>query len=971
MSGEYAVFFARGRYRDCQLWMSYAGSVVDRAFDLSPGAPLSSVEGRSIAGSNNGRFYFMAADQFGAGSLWVSNGFFNGTSALKTFAGGARPRDIISADGYAFVAVTGGTDRGLWKSDGTSVGTQRLLDAEVRDLAIVGGQVFFQSDFPTRGLWRTDGTPAGTIQLFSLSSSSSFSSILQPALTQLFFVVGDSSTGSSRIWRSDGTLAGTRIAWDQDALDIKGTLGDVAIFSGFKSGDYGLWRTDGTPAGTQKLISQLPGQSRGEVLDGRLFFTYGGDLWRTDGTAAGTLMVADNVMVCCSDTLMKAAGGSLFLFGQDNANGLELRVTSGSVGPVTLVDDLEPGRAGISFDSGTPSPVAFAGGLFFRAASGVEGNEPRFLPFDRTPDPYSFASKTSVNARSTVISDPVQVTGINAPAFASVAPGELCVSSAATCACDVKPFAQSQQVGINQYVCVRHVANATIGGSTTSTISIGGVDSTFTSTTTYELAVVQFSQNEYFVTEGQPSITLTVNRTGPADLAASVNWSITFSDAAAGVDYTGPANGVLTWGAGDAAPKSIVIPIVDNALAEQTRTLVVELSAPVNLTLGTPTGTVVRIADNDSGVFLAPSDYRVAESGGSIAVQVMRVGNTTRASVSVHWTAVNGTAEAGKDYGKAGSSVAPSGQLTWSGSDLTPKFITIPILQDAESEGPETFTIVLSSPVGTTLGWPTVATVTITDDDIPVESRISFSQPKYLVLENAASAVLTVRREAIGGGFTVGASVNYATQPGTALASSDYTTRTGSVSWVGSDATDKTITVPIVNDTVAEPDESFKVALTTPSAGVQIATSEATVVIVDDNEHFPPAGAIPSDWVVPVGADAGWHVSNEPGAFEGVFSLRSDAIGDGQKAQVEVTRNFGAGNVAFRVRVSSEPVFDRLRFFVDGVEKGAWSGTATTGWTLFTTPVTAGTHTLRWSYEKDSAISVGSDAAWIDAVTLP
>jgi len=48
-----------------------------------------------------------------------------------------------------------------------------------------------------------------------------------------------------------------------------------------------------------------------------------------------------------------------------------------------------------------------------------------------------------------------------------------------------------------------------------------------------------------------------------------------------------------------------------------------------------------------------------------------------------------------------------------------------------------------------------------------------------------------------------------------------------------------------------------------------------------------------------------------------------------------------------------------------------WSGAANPAWQAFTTPITAGTHTLRWSYEKDASASVGADAAWIDALSLP
>jgi ELWxxDGT repeat protein len=482
---------------------------------------------------------------------------------------------------------------------------------------------------------------------------------------------------------------------------------------------------------------------------------------------------------------------------------------------------------------------------------------------------------------------------------------------------------------------------------------------------------VQFTAGATSVREGTPALTLTVTRQGVTTHAASVTWTVGGGTAIPGTDYSGPTSGTLQWAANDAAPKTITIPIIDDAIPEPPKNFTVALSSPVNTSVGAIPTVSVLLEDDDNGFLFSAPTYSVSEANPSVTLQVNRLGVATTAA-SVRWTAVNGTATAGKDFGSRGAATPPSGTLIWQAGDSNPKVIVIPMLQDSLVEGTESFTVVLGTPsAGMVIGTPGTATVSIADDEIPFESKISFSQAKYVIVENAGSAVLTVRREPIGAGFTVGATVSYATQPGTALVASDYAKSSGTISWSPSDGADKTITVPIVNDTVAEPIESFKVLLSTPSAGVQIATPDATVAILDDDDAFPLHGAVPADWTVPAVATKGWHVSNDLGAYEGVFSLRSDAIGDNETAQVEVTRAFGAGNVAFRYRVSSEPVFDRLRFFVDGVEKGSWSGTAVPGWTLFTTPITAGAHTLRWSYEKDGAISVGSDAAWIDAVTLP
>jgi len=281
---------------------------------------------------------------------------------------------------------------------------------------------------------------------------------------------------------------------------------------------------------------------------------------------------------------------------------------------------------------------------------------------------------------------------------------------------------------------------------------------------------------------------------------------------------------------------------------------------------------------------------------------------------------------------------------------------------------------VLSSPsAGVILGSLATTTVQITDDDIPTESNISFVDRKVVVLENGgnATATLVVKRGLVGAGFTVPLTVNYATAAATALATSDFTARTGSLTWSASDGADKTISIPLVNNTVAEGPEAFKVTLSTTSPGATIEAPEAFVVVLDDDEVFPPHGAIPDGWTVPVDAVAGWHVSNEAGSYEGVLTLRSDPIDDGQSAALEVTRELATGVITFRVRVSSEPGFDKLRFLLDGVEKGAWSGTSVAGWQLVSIPVTAGSHTLRWSYEKDASAAIGQDGAWIDAVTLP
>ena len=94
----------------------------------------------------------------------------------------------------------------------------------------------------------------------------------------------------------------------------------------------------------------------------------------------------------------------------------------------------------------------------------------------------------------------------------------------------------------------------------------------------------------------------------------------------------------------------------------------------------------------------------------------------------------------------------------------------------------------------------------------------------------------------------------------------------------------------------------------------------------------------------------------------------------GQKTWLEGTVE-GPGTISFWWKVSSEEEVtdktgtwgDVLRFQMDGVEKARISGEQDWARRLSTT-VGAGTHTLRWTYDKDPLYAGGADAAWLDDV---
>jgi len=103
--------------------------------------------------------------------------------------------------------------------------------------------------------------------------------------------------------------------------------------------------------------------------------------------------------------------------------------------------------------------------------------------------------------------------------------------------------------------------------------------------------------------------------------------------------------------------------------------------------------------------------------------------------------------------------------------------------------------------------------------------------------------------------------------------------------------------------------------------------------------------------------------------YYGGDSARSGAIGSNASTTIETNITVGSTqSVKFYWKVSSEAGYDFLRFYIDGVEKTAIAGEV--NWTQVAYNITAGTHTLKWSYIKDAYVVSGSDCGWVDKLEL-
>ncbi|MCH7893678.1 MAG: choice-of-anchor B family protein [Proteobacteria bacterium] len=202
------------------------------------------------------------------------------------------------------------------------------------------------------------------------------------------------------------------------------------------------------------------------------------------------------------------------------------------------------------------------------------------------------------------------------------------------------------------------------------------------------------------------TLQLTVSRSGSSSGAVSVAWD-TQPGSASILDFVS-ATGVLSWADGDATDRTISIGLIADGFAEEPERFFVRLYQPEGGATITPSdiaSAFISDAGAPSSMGLVAVNQQIGERDAVAIVMVDRRGSAAGV-ISVQYQTIDISATGGTDY------TTVSGQLDWADGDATARSIEVPILADSESEGDETFQVMLSSPSGGTLTVD-VATVTI------------------------------------------------------------------------------------------------------------------------------------------------------------------------------------------------------------------------------------------------------------------
>ncbi len=351
------------------------------------------------------------------------------------------------------------------------------------------------------------------------------------------------------------------------------------------------------------------------------------------------------------------------------------------------------------------------------------------------------------------------------------------------------------------FVLSNVVGNATISNAT----ALGTI-------TDNDAPAATVSVSDASATEGG-NVAFTVTLSEAVSSAVTVDYATSDGTAEAGSDYTA-ASGVLTFAAGQTSKVIPVATIDDATIDAATETFSLSLSNPssrLGLGASSATGT---ITENDIGLVISNGS---GSEGGAIRFNVTRSGATS-GPVSVNYVTSDQTATAGADYTSA------SGVINFSAGE-TQKFIKVVTIDDTLTEEDERFRVTLSSPTSGATLTRAVGMGTIKSDEVGfyIEKDLSGIEVGFFSFR-----VMKV------GHPTGTTTVDYATSDGTATAGSDYTAKSGRLSF-GRNVNRMLVTVLITSDRVDEDDETLFLNLLSSSAGTEIMASSAMGTIRDDD----------------------------------------------------------------------------------------------------------------------------------------
>ena len=335
--------------------------------------------------------------------------------------------------------------------------------------------------------------------------------------------------------------------------------------------------------------------------------------------------------------------------------------------------------------------------------------------------------------------------------------------------------------------------------------------------------VATLTVNDLTVNEADGNVTVTVS----VDRAVEGGFSVTASTAEGTAEQTSDflaTQSSLRFDGLANESQSFVVPIVADAIAENTESFAVVLSNANVAGVNANDSATIQIVDDDRSV-LSIADVVVAEDVGNAVITVV-LGAGVQGGLTVEASTAGLTASAPDDFAIATETLA------FAGNPGETQSFNVSVVDDGVVELNESILIQLANPSSLLVDASDQATLTISDND-----RSLLAVSDVTVSESSGTAVVTVTSpSAVQGGF----SVDVATQDGSATQPEDYTPVTDTLSFQGTAGESLRITVPIIDDDDIEPAETIVVRLANPTVAA-VDTSATGVITIDPSDQLTTA----------------------------------------------------------------------------------------------------------------------------------
>ena len=763
VAGSKLFFAGWDQQHGYELWVSdgtESGTLLVKDINPGPGSAFLSTTSLSFA-TVGSSVVFWARDGVHNWTLWRSDGLEGNTVPYREFVNfgpSAVPPALTAGAGAAFFRMS---DL-LWRTDGAAIGTYAIT-GPVSPILLVGTptRLYFGAASTGGGsthLWSSDGTDAGTSQISSAAMIGGESALASGAGKVWF--AGSTALAGSEPWVSDGTAAGTQmlgnLAADPPPSSNPGELRgaqEQLFFIATPGESYRLYRSDGTSGGTLELGQATTSSGYHSTWRNLLFFRAANDqLWRSDGTAGGTILLKDDI----SAGAVFAGSEAAYFSGKHPTQSFSdiLWKSDGTVAGTT------PLTGTASSQPTNPSAFAeIAGRAFMVANSAIwrtDGTDATTVRVPEAYDPYYSGGPSSLAAMGGAIYFTrsnglwrLAGAGTEAPTLVSTlgsSGGNVTASQAVVAGSILYMIVSTSATGWELW----RSDGTEAGTYLLKDIMPGSSSSNPTSLTALNGTLFFAANNGFDGVELWKSDGTTAGTVMVADIAPGAAWSspesLVAADGRLWFSATNGASGVELWSSdGTSGGTAMVADLAAGSTSSTPRQLTVGENK-LFFSAQTSAGRELWALQLSTASRFSIGDTRLVEGTGGTtnASLVITRGGDLSQPATVSFTTGGGTATAGSDY------VAQSGVASF-GAGVATATVQIVVNGDAADEGVETFLVTISNP---SIGFIQrhVGAALIEDDDqqvalsiIPIQTLAEsyYDGPRRFVVTNSGPSTAT------------------------------------------------------------------------------------------------------------------------------------------------------------------------------------------------------------------------------------